>query len=384
MYAFLLAFCLLFSFSTQISASEPQPVAAAEQLDIRIPVVDMRDYYDVEKRALFLDTLYDAMTSVGFFAVRNTGVDAEVIRAAYAEAEAFFRQDASVKAACYAPELKGQRGFVPGETAKGNQAKDRKEFYHIGREGSLPANIWSGRPSFKSSLSTLYNELEQYVIPLQEAIIETINRKATTQLPLDYLNANTKKGDTLLRALYYPALSDEEIKGLKQPLYWAAPHTDIDLLAILPFATEKGLQVEMNGQWLNVIVPEDAFIVNIGDMLQNLTNGLFVSAKHRVVAQEPNKNRYSMVLFVHPTDETPLDPIPACIELTGGVQRYAPGTRQEFLWERLLELNIAPGLLEPYSKLGHTERQIQFGRESPQVVEMLIKNGLASPAVLAK
>jgi len=117
-------------------------------------------------------------------------------------------------------------------------------------------------------------------------------------------------------------------------------------------------------------------------MLENLTNGLFVSAKHRVLAQEPCKDRFSMVLFIHPTDDTPLDPISACIELTGGVQRYAPGTRNEFLWERLLELNIAPMLLEPYSKTGHTERQLRYGRQSPQVVQMLIENGLASSEVL--
>jgi hypothetical protein len=230
-------------------------------------------------------------------------------------------------------------------------------------------------------LTTLYDEIEQYVIPLQEAIIATINRHAKTQLPLNLLNLTTKEGNTLLRALYYPALPKEDV-GCDVPLYWAAPHTDIDYLAILPYATEKGLQVEMDGQWLNVVVPDDAFVVNVGDMLENLTNGLFVSAKHRVLAQEPHKDRFSMVLFVHPTDDTPLDPLPACIALTGGKQCYAPGTRNEFLWERLLELNIAPMLLEPYSKTGHVERQLLYGRQSPQVVQMLIENGLASSELL--
>lgn len=349
----------------------------AEELDIRIPVVDMNDFYDEEKRDQFIDTLYGAMTQVGFFAVRHTGVDRGVIREAYAEAHTFFKQDKDFKATCFVKELKGQRGFVPGETAKGNKVKDCKEFYHIGRESGSPQNIWPEQPNFKNAMVTLYDELEQYVIPLQEAIIETINRHAVTQTPINFLNDKTKEGDSLLRALYYPALSEEQM-----PIYWAAPHTDIDLLAILPYATEKGLQVELNGQWLNVVVPDDAFIVNVGDMLENITNGLFVSARHRVAAQEPNKERFSMVLFVHPTDETSLDPIPACIELTGGVQLYAPGTRREFLWERLLELNIAPGLLDPYSKTGHVERQVQFGRQSDQVVDLLIKNGLASQELL--
>ncbi len=88
-----------------------------------------------------------------------------------------------------------------------------------------------------------------------------------------------------------------------------------------------------------------------------------------------------MVFFVHPTDDASLTPLPSCIAQTG-VQRYAPGTRQEFLWERLLELNIAPLLLEPYSKTGHTERQMRFGRQSPQVVQMLLEKGLASQELL--
>lgn len=350
---------------------------ASEELDIHIPVVDMRDFYNEDNKDQFYDTLYQAMTKVGFFAVRHTGVDRKVIQQAYDQAIAFFKQDSDYKAQCFLKEANGQRGFVPGERAKNNQAKDFKEFYHIGSDHASVPNIWPDQPGFQDALMALYSELEQYVIPLQQAIVELINRRAGSQISLDFLNKETKNGDSLLRALYYPATTEETNR-----VYWAAPHTDIDLLAILPFATEKGLQVEMDGQWFTVVVPEDAFIVNVGDMLANLTNGLFVSAKHRVVALEPNKERFSMVFFVHPMDDTPLDPLPACIELTGGVQQYAPGTRKEFLWERLLELNIAPGVLVPYSQTGHTERQIRYQRESKQVVEMLINHGLASPEVL--
>jgi hypothetical protein len=72
------------------------------------------------------------------------------------------------------------------------------------------------------------------------------------------------------------------------------------------------------------------------------------------------------------------------VELTGGVQTYASGTRKEFLWERLLELNIAPGLLQPYAQTGHAERQAEYGRESLQVIKLLIENGLATPELLKK
>ncbi len=379
-FRFFLATLCTASFFAFANPPTPSP-----SLDIRIPVVDMRDFYDGNKRDQFLDTLYEALTQVGFFAVRHTGVNRDVIREAYAQSEVFFKQSQIYKEKCFVEGSKGQRGFVASEIAKGNQHKDRKEFYHIGRELGTPKNVWPDQPGYKEAMVRLYEELEQYIIPLQQTIVETINLHAPeAHLPVDLLNNTTKDGDTLLRALYYPALPKEQIEASNQPIYWAAAHTDIDLLAILPFATEQGLQVEVKGQWLNVIVPEDAFIVNVGDMLENLTNGLFVSARHRVLAQEPQKERFSMVLFVHPTDKTPLDPLPACIELTGGTQHYASGTRQEFLWERLLELNIAPSLLIPYSQSGHTERQMDFNRESSQVVDMLINNHLASEELLQK
>ena len=88
-------------------------------------------------------------------------------------------------------------------------------------------------------------------------------------------------------------------------------------------------------------------------MLENLTNGLFVSALHRVMAQEPDKDRFSMVLFVHPSGNSPLDPIPACIELTGGTQLYAPGTRvssfEKDLWKKK-SLNHGLTFKKPVSK----------------------------------
>ncbi len=224
----------------------------------------------------------------------------------------------------------------------------------------------------------MFRELERFVVPLQEAIVETVNSKSEKKLPLDLLNSTTRDGESLLRALYYPAQ-----KKVDESVTWASAHTDIDYLAILPRATEKGLQVLVKDQWRSVVVPPDAFIVNVGDMLENITNGLFTSARHRVKALEPDKDRFSMVLFVHPTGDTSLEPLPECVALTGGVQKYGPGTRNEFLWERLLELGIGgDSLLETYAKTGHAESQARFDRASPQVVQMLTDKGLASPELL--
>jgi isopenicillin N synthase-like dioxygenase len=297
------------------------------------------------------------------------------VQDAYEQSKCFFKKELSFKMESFRPELAGQRGFVPGESAKAAKSKDYKEFYHVGRNGAAVGNVWPNQPGFEDAISFIFQELERYVVPLQEAIVAAINLHAEEKMPLSCLNEMTKNGESLLRALYYPAVSKEGLEDPLNPHCWAAAHTDIDLISILPYATEKGLQVEVNGEWLNVVVPPDSFIVNVGDMLQNLTNGLFVSSKHRVVAQEPNKERFSMAFFVHPKDDTALDPFFSCIKQTGGVQLYAPGNRREFLWERLLELGLAPGLLEPYYNTGHMERQLQYNRASPQVLEMFREKG---------
>ena len=231
-------------------------------------------------------------------------------------------------------------------------------------------------------MSTLYDELEKYVIPLQRALIESIDEGIGADLDPELLNVETEQGKSLMRAIYYPAFTKEQMAaGEEPPQNWASAHTDIDLGTILPKATEKGLQVFKDGQWLNVVVPEDAFIVNIGDMLQNLTNGLFKSSLHRVVALEPGKERFSMVFFIHPKDETSLNPLPECFAATGGEKKYANGTRWEFLCERLIAIGLDKdgSLLKWYATSGHAERQIREGKRDlyignadPKVLRLLV------------
>lgn len=120
--------CLVTICMGSLSAHSEIEATEMNQFDIEIPVVNMDDFFDLEKQDQFLDTLYEAMTKVGFFAVRNTGVDFKTIQKAYAESAIFFKSDEAVKAACTAPGLSGQRGFTPGETAKGSGKKDIKQF----------------------------------------------------------------------------------------------------------------------------------------------------------------------------------------------------------------------------------------------------------------
>jgi isopenicillin N synthase-like dioxygenase len=217
----------------------------------------------------------------------------------------------------------------------------------------------------------LFSALEECMFPLQTATAEALGVES------DLFTNMTKDGELLLRAIHYPASPPEG-------RFWAGEHTDIDLFTILPCATAEGLQVQnKQGEWIDIKVPADAFIINAGDMLENITNGEFRSGLHRVVAKEDGYERYSIVLFIHPRSPDRLDPLPDCIARTGGVRKYANANRLELLEERLVDLGLASfPMMQDLAESGLMERLIEVGRASPGAMKKLQEAGLASDVVL--
>lgn len=350
--------------------------------DSTIPVLDMNEYLNSQTKDKFIKELYKALHEVGFFAVINTGVDSKILDTGYQACFDFFALPYEEKIKSFKPLVNnGQRGYVPGESAKEATSIDFKEFYHVGREYSLEQaralatwqNIWPREFNLKEPLYALFNALQEYVIPLEAAIAEAIHA------PFDLFQEMATEGDILMRAIHYPAHPPEG-------QCWAAEHTDIDLFTILPRATAEGLQVQnQQGEWIDVRVPEKAFIINAGDMLENITNGEFRSGVHRVIAKSDDYERYSLVFFVHPRSSDRLDPLPSCIERTGGVRKYAKATRLELLEERLVDLGLASlEMMQHLAESGLMERLIEVGRASPKAMKKLQEAGLASDTVLAE
>lgn len=373
-------------FTATLSFSGEAKAVSLEESTI--PVLDMNDYYKEETRPRFYKKLSQALQDIGFFAVINTGVSSEILDHAYDSAKRFFEMENEIKLKYDAAAKNYQRGYQPFycEKAKNHKIGDYKEFLHIGRylnpeqqaRLGYHENIWPDEFDLETPIMTLYSELEKYMVPIQRAIAESIN------LPSDVFNDYTVEGDCMLRVSHYPVSE----KAFEKGAVWAASHTDIDLLTILPRASSRGLEVlDKEGNWIRVIVPEDAFIVNGGDMLENMTNGYFRSAVHRVVCREDNKreDRYSMVLFIHPRYNDNIKPLPQCIEMTGGKQKYAEGTRQEFLSERLADLHYASyEMLKDLAESQFVERLMDYGRESLDCMKNLQRNNLASEKVLSR
>jgi len=303
-----------------------------------IPVVDMQDFYNPEKKQDFINKVSDALHTIGFFAVVNTGVDTEVLMQAYTASQEFFTNEQELKNEIYDPFLNGQRGYVPGETAQGFKDKDYKEFIHIAHKD----NLWPSWMDLETPMMHLVRVLDLQAQAMQQAFALAIGESE------DFF-VDPQEGECLLRALHYP-------KNPSPGQFWANEHTDIDLFTILPMATEEGLQVWHNEAWVDIKVPQDAFIVNGGDKLENLSNGYFKSALHRVVSK-PDVERYSIVYFIHPRLEDPVDPRPHSIVMTGGVIRYPQATSLELLIPRLRELGIAsPALLQFEADCGILDR----------------------------
>lgn len=353
---------------------------AQANLDTTIPVIDMNDYYSKSRHHIFIQDLSKAMQTVGFVAVINSKVDPKILDNAYNAAQSFYAKPLEQKSKCQKTELNGQRGYVQSEMAKGQARRDYKEFYHITREYpeqirtqyNYAANIWPEDQSFTLAMQQLIQELDQYTTVIESALSESIGEKP------DFLTKMTSHGDFLLRSIHYPANPPTDT-------VWAAAHTDIDLFTILPRATAEGLQVKnAQGEWIDVVVPDNAFIINAGDMLQNITNGVYKSAEHRVVSKNKNVERFSMVAFIHPRPNDQMDPLPKFIAQVGS-RKFANVTRNELLFERLIDLGLhSPALLEQFAKSGAISRLIEVNRASPRAMQALRDANLATPDVLSK
>jgi isopenicillin N synthase-like dioxygenase len=346
-------------------------VSLVSAFDATIPVLHLPDYYNEETRADFLKQMEDAAINVGFFALTETGLDMDVLDAGYAEMAKFFSQ--SKKEKCKVLTQDGQRGYVLTESAKDEDRMDYKEFYHIGREisqedadrlGAWP-NTWPEKPEgYKPAMNALYNTIDKF-----KGIVGEAFGRILMDDP-NYINEMIREGDCLMRAIHYPANPPaSEI--------WAGAHTDINFFTILPRSTARGLQVfNTEGEWIDVVVPDNAVIINCGDMIENITNGHFKSSLHRVVDPGLGQERYSLVVFVHPRAADRLDPLPHYIAQTGGVRKYANVTRLELLFERLIDLRLASkDLMEFFVNSGAIERLREVGRFSPKAEDELRKAG---------
>jgi isopenicillin N synthase-like dioxygenase len=310
-----------------------------------IPVVDLRDFTSgsPETRARFVETVGQALTDLGFFALENHGVDAGLIDKAYSQCRAFFALPEATKKKYEDLRIGGQRGFTSfgREHAKDSKAPDLKEFWHVGREAKpgenlgpeFPANIWPTElPEFKKVMHGLYEQLDLCSDRLLEACAVYLGE------PVRLFADAAKGGNSILRVINYP-----EVPANRDPAsIRAAAHEDINLITLLCEATAPGLELlQRDGKWRKIEAKPGQIVVDTGDMIQNWTNGILRSTTHRVVNPDNDRQqRFSMPFFVHPRSEIRLDPLASCIKKSGGKKLWPDITAGDYLAQRLREIGL--------------------------------------------
>ncbi|PJJ48459.1 isopenicillin N synthase family dioxygenase [Hymenobacter chitinivorans] len=320
-----------------------------EKLLEEIPSLDLADFRsgDPERKARFVQQLGEAYQNIGFVALKNHGLTDEQTAALYNDVKAFFALPDDAKQRYENPELAGQRGYISKgkEHAKGRNTGDLKEFFHVGQEvddatdpigKEYPANIWPAEiPSFQQSTFTTYRTLEAAGKDVLRAIALYLN------LPENYFDDKVRNGNSILRPIhYFPIENPEEVPA---DAVRAAEHGDINLITLLMGASADGLQVKRrDGKWIPITALPDQIVVNVGDMLQRLTNGVLKSTIHRVVnppREKMNSSRFSVPFFMHPRSEMSLAALESCVT-PENPKKEADITAGEFLNERLIELGL--------------------------------------------
>jgi isopenicillin N synthase-like dioxygenase len=310
-----------------------------------IPVVDLSDFLsgDEKRKTAFVESLGKAYEEVGFVAVKNHGISNEIIADLYKYVQQFFSLPIDKKKHYEKPELAGQRGYTSfgKEHAKGSEAPDLKEFFQFGQtvqdndpvKSEYPENITVNEvPQFTPTFFKAYRAFEKSGSALLRAIALYLD------LNENYFDKHVHNGNSILRAIHYPPIMQEPKSAIR-----AEQHEDINLITLLVGASADGLQILTNkNEWIGVTSLPEQIVVNVGDMLQRLTNNKLKSTTHRVVNPPRamwHTSRFSIPFFLHPKSEMSLACLESCVD-KNHPKTYPDATAGEYLDERLREIGL--------------------------------------------
>ena len=308
-----------------------------------IPLVDLSQFVngDENQRQAFVDKLGQAFHETGFVGVIGHGIPATLIDDFYTSAKNFFALPVDVKRRYEIEGLAGQRGYTSfgKEHAKQSEVPDLKEFFQIGQflspadahlRSEYPDNVRvEEEPTFYDLAEQLYKSFEKSGGHLLRAIALHLE---------NYFEDKIHNGNSILRAIHYPPITSEPNSAIR-----AEQHEDINLITLLVGASAGGLQLlNKNDEWEDILPEDGEIVINVGDMLQRLTNNYLKSTTHRVVnppREEWHMPRLSIPFFLHPKSGMDL----SCLPQTVTDERplaYEPITAGEYLDERLREIGL--------------------------------------------
>ncbi len=308
-----------------------------------IPVFDLSGHTDVsDEQVLAIGHAYQAFGFAGF---TGHGIDDDLIARAHRVFAQLFELPEAVKQKYRRPGQGGARGYTGFgiEQAKDHDVPDLKEFWHIGREVEqgnrypdvLFPNFWPVElPALRSEGYALFDALDE----LGRRILKLLARFLT--LREDWFEDKVDQGNGVLRAIHYPPITAAQAGQVR-----AAAHEDINVITLLVGSEQAGLEIlTRNNRWIPVTTIPGTIVVNIGDMLQRLTNHVLPSTTHRVVNPEGDlirSSRYSMPYFLHFNPDVEINTLPQCIAEENPDRYPETITANEYLQQRLEEIKLA-------------------------------------------
>ncbi|MEE9349391.1 MAG: 2-oxoglutarate and iron-dependent oxygenase domain-containing protein [Flavobacteriaceae bacterium] len=310
-----------------------------------IPSVNLDDFLsgDEKLKKKFVQEIGTAYSEIGFVALKGHFLSDDLSEKLYKEVKAFYVLPTSVKSKYEIDGIGGARGYTGfgKESAKGKTEGDLKEFWHFGQEvtdseiiqDTYPQNVQvSEVPGFNKVGMEIFRQLEKTATYVLRALALYIGLEET------YFDTFVHNGNSILRPIHYPPIVGEP-KGAVR----AAAHGDINLITLLMGASAAGLQVQAKtGEWVSVTALPEQLVINVGDMLQRLTNNKLRSTIHRVVnppKEDWDKPRFSIPFFTHPKSEMSLNCLDICID-KDHPKAYEDITAGDYLNERLRELGL--------------------------------------------
>ncbi|PKQ08225.1 MAG: 2OG-Fe(II) oxygenase [Alphaproteobacteria bacterium HGW-Alphaproteobacteria-11] len=335
----------------------------------RIPVVDIAPLFsdDIEAKRKVAAEMADAASHVGFLYVTGHGIPQAAIEKLETRAVEFFTEPLERKMELYIGRSRAHRGYVPtGEEGfyDGTDPSkiDKKEAFdlsielpdddpdHIAGYRMLGPNQWPpARPEMQRDVYDYYEHAT--------ALGHTIFRGFALALGLDenYFESLLTKPPSQLRLVHYPA------DPARMTAEWGiSAHTDYECFTIL-HVTAPGLEVmNAEGRWIDAPPVKGAFVINIGDMLEAMTNGRFIATPHRV--RNVPSERYSFPLFCAVDYDTVIEPLPQFIDGEARYPSYVAGDHlvtQTMRTFGYLKKRVAEGKLALPESEGHATA---FGR----------------------
>jgi isopenicillin N synthase-like dioxygenase len=319
-----------------VSAVTDSRLAFKQTAFNEIPIIDVSALVDGSDPQGVANQIGRVCEEVGFFYIENHGVSPDLVERMYEAAEKLFALPFDAKqrlnVATTGPTV---RGYIPtyGENADPENSRDFKEAFDFGAHDEEVSRFFGPNPmpAELPEFEAVCKEYHDTMLALARKLVSAV--ALSLELPADYFESMQSKPITIQRLLHYPPQQGE----VSQEEIGIGAHTDYGFLTILSQDSVGGLQVRnLAGEWVSAPPVEGTFIINIGDLVQALTNGRYSSTLHRVI-NTSGAERYSIPFFIDADYDAVVEPLSSCVSQSNPAQ-YSPFTVGEYKYSRFVEV----------------------------------------------